>query len=40
MPIQLSEEDGGKLLNVNVSGKLTSEDYAHSKSARDWLSES
>ncbi len=29
MPIQLSEEDGGKLLNVHVSGKLTSEDYEH-----------
>lgn len=29
MPIQLSEEDGGKLLNVNVSGKLTSADYEH-----------
>jgi hypothetical protein len=29
MPIQLSEEDGGKLLNVHVSGKLTSADYDH-----------
>lgn len=29
MPIQLSEEDGGRLLNVHVSGKLTSEDYDH-----------
>lgn len=29
MPIQLTEEDGGKLLNVHVSGKLTSADYDH-----------
>ena len=29
MPIQLNEEDGGKLLNVNVSGKLISADYEH-----------
>jgi len=29
MPIQLSEDDGGKLLNVHVSGKLTSADYEH-----------
>lgn len=29
MPIQLNEEDGGKLLNVHVSGKLTSADYEH-----------
>lgn len=29
MPIQISEEDGGKLLNVHVSGKLTSADYDH-----------
>ena len=29
MPIQLSEEDGGKLLNVHVSGKLTGADYEH-----------
>ena len=29
MPIQLSEEDDGKLLNVHVSGKLTSADYDH-----------
>ncbi|NQV25903.1 MAG: STAS/SEC14 domain-containing protein [Rhodopirellula sp.] len=29
MPIRLNEEDGGKLLNVHVSGKLTSADYEH-----------
>ncbi len=29
MPIQLSEEDDGKRLNVHVSGKLTSADYDH-----------
>ena len=29
MPIQLNEVDGGKLLNVHVSGKLTSADYEH-----------
>jgi len=29
MPIQLNEEDGGKLLDVQVSGKLTSADYEH-----------
>ena len=29
MPIQLNEEDGGRLLNVHVSGKLTSADYEH-----------
>lgn len=29
MPIQLTEENGGKLLSVHVSGKLTKEDYAH-----------
>ena len=29
MPIQLKEENGGKLLNVHVSGKLTSADYDH-----------
>ncbi len=29
MPIQFNEEDGGKLLNVHVSGKLTSADYDH-----------
>lgn len=28
MPIQLYEEDGGKILIVQVSGKLTKEDYA------------
>lgn len=27
MPIQLNEEDSSNLLNVHVSGKLTSEDY-------------
>jgi hypothetical protein len=27
MPIQLSEEDGGKLLAVHVSGKLAKADY-------------
>lgn len=29
MPIQLSEENGGKLLVVHVSGKLAKEDYKH-----------
>lgn len=29
MPIQLTEEDGGELLNVHVSGKLRSVDYEH-----------
>lgn len=29
MPIQLNEENGGKLLAVHVSGKLAKEDYAH-----------
>jgi hypothetical protein len=29
MPIQLTEKNGGKLLNVHVSGKLTSADYDH-----------
>ncbi len=29
MPIQLDEKDGGKLLAVHVSGKLTSADYEH-----------
>jgi hypothetical protein len=29
MPIQLNEENGGKLLNVHASGKLTSADYEH-----------
>ncbi len=29
MPIQLNEEDGGKVLVVQVSGKLTKEDYEH-----------
>ncbi len=29
MPIQLNEEDGGKLLNEHVSGKSTSADYEH-----------
>ena len=29
MPIQLKEEDDGKLLNVHVSGKLTGADYEH-----------
>jgi hypothetical protein len=28
MPIQLYEEDGGKILIVQVSGKLVKEDYA------------
>jgi hypothetical protein len=27
MPIQLNEEDGGKLLTVHVSGKLAAADY-------------
>ena len=29
MAIQLNEENGGKLLSVQVSGKLVKEDYAH-----------
>jgi SpoIIAA-like len=29
MPIQLAEENGGKLLAIHVSGKLTSADYEH-----------
>jgi len=29
MPIQLNEENGGKLINVHVSGKLQKEDYEH-----------
>ena len=41
MPIELNEEDGGKLLNVHVSGKLTSADYDHAEAvaARSWLDE-
>jgi hypothetical protein len=29
MPIQLNEENGGKILVVHVSGKLAKADYAH-----------
>ena len=29
MPIQLNEENGGKLINVRVSGKLEKADYEH-----------
>ena len=29
MPIQLREENGGKILVVHVSGKLVKADYAH-----------
>jgi hypothetical protein len=29
MPIQLKEEDGGKVLAVHVSGKLVKTDYEH-----------
>lgn len=29
MSIQINEENGGKLLTVHVSGKLTKEDYEH-----------
>ena len=29
MPIQLNEENGGKLLAVHVSGKLAKADYEH-----------
>ncbi len=29
MPIQLKEENGGKLINVHVSGKLEKADYEH-----------
>jgi hypothetical protein len=29
MPLQLDEENGGKILLVDVSGKLTKEDYEH-----------
>jgi hypothetical protein len=29
MPIQLEEENGGKLLIVHINGKLTKADYEH-----------
>jgi hypothetical protein len=29
MPVQLNEEDGGKMLVVHVSGKLAKADYEH-----------
>ena len=29
MAIRLTEENGGRILDVHVSGKLTAEDYAH-----------
>ncbi len=29
MPIQLNEENGGKLINVHVSGKLEKADYEY-----------
>ena len=29
MPIQLNEENGGKMLVVHVSGKLVKADYEH-----------
>lgn len=29
MPIQFKEEDGGKILVIQVSGKLTKADYEH-----------
>ena len=29
MPIQLNEENGGKILVVHVSGKLAKADYDH-----------
>jgi hypothetical protein len=29
VPIQLNEENGGKLLTVHVTGKLVKEDYGH-----------
>jgi len=29
MPIQLNEENGGKILVVHISGKLAKEDYEH-----------
>ena len=29
MPIQLNEENGGKVLAVHVSGKLVKADYEH-----------
>ena len=29
MPLQLNEKDGGKILEVNVSGKIVAEDYEH-----------
>ena len=29
MPIQLNEENGGKILVIHVSGKLAKADYAH-----------
>jgi hypothetical protein len=29
MPVELHEDDGGKVLTVNLSGKLTTQDYEH-----------
>ena len=29
MPIQLNEKDGGKILEVTISGKIVADDYAH-----------
>ena len=29
MPIKLTEKNGGKILEVQVSGKLVHEDYQH-----------
>jgi hypothetical protein len=29
MPLQLNEKDGGKILEVTISGKIVAEDYAH-----------
>jgi hypothetical protein len=29
MPIELNEQNGGKLLDVHISGKLTQADYEH-----------
>jgi len=29
MPVKLHEEEGGKVLILNLSGKLAKEDYAH-----------
>jgi hypothetical protein len=37
MPIQLKEENGGKILAVHVSGKLAKADYEHFVPEFEWL---